>query len=97
MKASKRTFSFRKTVACPTSATLLSFHCDKLAAKAITVVKDHLDGCDFCNAELPLLAHHRREASGRHKPPEIPMNLRILAESILLRPRIKRIDTDQTV
>jgi hypothetical protein len=95
MKASKRTVSFRKTVACPTSATLLSFRCNNLPEETVTVVKDHLDACDFCNAELPLLAHHRPSGRGGHKPPEIPMNLRILAESILVRPRIKRIDTDQ--
>jgi hypothetical protein len=95
MKASNTTVSFRKTVACPTSATLLSFRCNNLPAEVVTEVKNHLDGCDFCNAELPLLAHHQAGAAGAQKPPEIPMNLRILAESILLRPRIKRIEVDQ--
>jgi hypothetical protein len=47
-------------------------------------VKEHLGMCDFCCAELRLLAHH--EASTIKYPvPEIPMNLRILAESILNR------------
>jgi hypothetical protein len=45
-------------------------------------VKEHLAECDFCNAELPLLAHHQPVAGGQ-RTPEIPMNLRILAESIL--------------
>ena len=81
MKTATRTFPFRKTVACPASATLLSFRKESLPAEAATLVKDHLDVCDFCNAELPLLAHHKAERGS--KTPEIPMDLRILAESIL--------------
>jgi len=82
MKGSKTTFAFRKTAACPASATLLSFRCSGLPVEAAVRVKDHLELCDFCNAELPLLAHHKPATVG-HRPPEIPMNLRILAESIL--------------
>jgi hypothetical protein len=47
------------------------------------LVRQHLESCEFCNAELPLLAHHRADHPPAFKPPEIPMNLRILAESIL--------------
>lgn len=47
------------------------------------LVTDHLKVCDFCNAELPLLAHHEAAPSAATKAPEIPMDLRILAESIL--------------
>lgn len=83
MKTSSRTFPFRKTAACPASATLLSFRSNTLSAEAVLLVKDHLEICDFCNAELPLLAHHRAERG--LKPPEIPLDLRILAESILSR------------
>jgi len=43
-------------------------------------VKDHLEVCDFCSAELPLLAHHTAERG--FKAPEIPLDLRILAESL---------------
>jgi hypothetical protein len=46
-------------------------------------VKDHLEVCDFCSAELPLLAHHTAGADRGFKTPEIPLDLRILAESIL--------------
>jgi hypothetical protein len=82
MKASNTTSAFRKTAACPASATLLSFRCDNLPADVATNVRDHLELCDFCSAELPLLAHHPLLNSG-YKPPEIPKDLRILAESIL--------------
>ena len=83
MKASKTTIPFLKTAACPASATLLSFRSQTLEAEAEMLVKDHLKVCDFCNAELPLLAHHETAPSASTKAPEIPMDLRILAESIL--------------
>jgi hypothetical protein len=82
MNRSQRQLRFRKTAACPTSTTLLSFRAEKLSPMIGTLVKQHLESCEFCSAELPLLAHHRAER-GTSKTPEIPTNLRILAESIL--------------
>ncbi|HKY42104.1 MAG TPA: hypothetical protein VJM50_03365 [Pyrinomonadaceae bacterium] len=82
MKAATTIVEFRKTAACPASATLLSFLCNNLPAEAATSVKEHLEECDFCGAELPLLAHHQ-PVTGTNSTPEIPMELRILAESIL--------------
>jgi hypothetical protein len=84
MKTSSSTLPFLKTAACPASATLLSFRARTLSAKAATQVTEHLEGCDFCNAESRLLAHHKAGQRGL-KTPEIPINLRILAESILAR------------
>ena len=83
MKASKTTTAFLKTAACPASATLLSFGSKTLSDEAEMIVGNHLRVCDFCNAELTLLAHHEPVLTGSNKTPEIPMNLRILAESIL--------------
>jgi hypothetical protein len=83
MKGATRTLAFRKTATCPASTTLLSFRSNSLSVDVAVDVRDHLEICDFCSAELPLLAHHGPAASRGHKPPEIPMNLRILAESIL--------------
>ena len=77
---------FRKTAACPASATLVSFRCQNLPADMATPVSEHLRVCDFCCAELRLLAHHQ-PVSGAYYVPEIPMNLRILAESILAHKR----------
>jgi hypothetical protein len=82
MKTSVRTAPFLKTAACPASATLLSFRAGSLSTKASTRVRKHLEGCDFCNAESRLLEHHEAGRKGS-KAPEMPMNLRILAESIL--------------
>jgi hypothetical protein len=82
MKASRTTMPFLKTAACPASATLLSFRSKTLSDEAETLVAEHLRVCDFCNAELPLLAHLNQTLTPC-KTPEIPMDLRILAESIL--------------
>jgi hypothetical protein len=84
MKTARTTLPFRKTATCPASATLVSFRCQNLPAELATSVKDHLRDCDFCGAELRLLAHHQ-QATIKYTTPEIPMNLRILAESILNR------------
>ena len=77
---------FRKTAACPASATLVSYRCQNLPAEMATTVSEHLKACDFCCAELRLLAHHQPVVT-RYPTPEIPMNLRILAESILAHKR----------
>ena len=82
MKASTSTLEFRKTAACPASATLLSLLCNNLPSEAATSVKGHLEDCDFCGAELRLLAHHQPFTDSLGTP-DIPMELRILAESIL--------------
>jgi hypothetical protein len=82
MKTSRTTPHFRKTAACPASATLLSFRCQNLPGELAISIKEHLETCDFCCAELRLLAHHQ-PSTIKYPVPEIPMNLRILAESIL--------------
>ena len=83
MKTSGKTL-FLKTAACPASTTLLSFRGNTLSKKATTKVREHLESCDFCNAERQLLAHHKAGRKGS-KAPEMPMDLRILAESLLAR------------
>ncbi len=82
MNNSRAGLTFRKTGACPASATLLSYRSEKLSPEIEALVRKHLGGCEFCNAELRLLAHHK---PARRIPPtpEMPLNLRILAESIL--------------
>jgi len=90
MKASKPTIPFLKTAACPPSATLVSFQSRTLSAEAEMIVTEHLKVCDFCNAELPLLAHHQPLVNAPQKTPDIPMNLRILAESILFTKKPKK-------
>ena len=74
MKTSGRTL-FLKTAACPASRTLLS-------KKVAVQVREHLENCDFCNAERQLLAHHKGSRTA-FKAPEMPINLRILAEALI--------------
>jgi hypothetical protein len=84
MKGTEKTIPFRKTAACPSTKTLLYFRTEKLSLEISTLVRYHLNACDFCHAELMLLAHYGQPNTKLdEKIPEIPMNLRILAESIL--------------
>lgn len=75
--------SFTKTIACPSSNILLSFHLQTLSPEIMTLVRHHLAACEFCCAEVPLLAHYQRPLKKECKSPDIPINLRILAESLL--------------
>jgi hypothetical protein len=78
---------FKKTEACPSSSTLVSFRSKKLPAELLILVRCHLTECEFCGSELRLLAHDKLPLKVDSKTPEIPMNLRILAESILCKNR----------
>lgn len=82
MKVSSATY-FTKALSCPSSSILLSFRRDSLSPEIMKLIKHHLVMCDFCQAELPLLAHYQAPVRGECKAPEIPINLRILAESLL--------------
>jgi hypothetical protein len=75
--------SFRKKLACPSSNLLLSFQHQALAPEINFLVKHHLAGCDFCYCEIPLLAFYTEPLKGECRTPDLPINLRVLAESIL--------------
>ena len=75
--------SFSKKLACPSSNLLLAFHYQTLAPEINSLVKHHLAGCDFCYCEVPLLAFYTQPLKGEGRAPELPINLRVLAESIL--------------
>ena len=93
MKGPKNTFSFRKTAGCPSSRTLLSYRLQKFSAEISVLVRYHLTECDFCKAEISLLAHDSHGDQQGEGTPEIPMNLRILAESLLCKSRRPGIGT----
>jgi hypothetical protein len=82
MKASS-VKSFSKKLACPSSNLLLSFRCHALTPEINFLVKHHLAGCDFCYCEIPLLAFYTLPLKGECRAPDLPINLRVLAESIL--------------
>jgi hypothetical protein len=75
--------SFTKKLACPSSSLLLSFQSQALAPEINFVVKHHLAGCDFCYCEIPLLAFYTQPLNGECRAPDLPINLRVLAESVL--------------
>ena len=83
MKGSEQTIPFGKTASCPSANTLLFFRNGDLNQQISMLVNYHLKGCDFCRCEILLLAHHQRRSGLSERTPEIPINLRILAESIL--------------
>ncbi len=74
---------FRKTLACPSSTLLLSFRSAALSPEVENLINHHLSSCDFCRAEVSLLSHHQPPVKRIGKAPELPINLRILAESLL--------------
>jgi hypothetical protein len=75
--------SFSKKLACPSSNLLLSFQNQALAPEINFLVKHHLAVCDFCYCEIPLLAFYTPPLKGEGRAPDLPINLRVLAESIL--------------
>ncbi len=79
---------FSKKLACPSSNLLLSFHRQVLAREINFLIKHHLASCDFCYCELPLLAFYTAPQKGECRAPDLPINLRVLAECILGRERV---------
>jgi hypothetical protein len=79
--------SFAKQAACPSSKALLSYRVAKLSPEVRKLVTWHLAECDFCFAEVQLLAHHTPPRKGECRAPAMPVNLRILAKALLHRCR----------
>lgn len=77
--------SFNKKLACPSSNLLLSFSRQRLPPEINLLVKHHLAACDFCYCEMPLLAFYTVPHKSELRIPELPINLRVLAESIFFR------------
>ena len=75
--------SFTKQTACPSSKALLDYCLNRVAAEMGMLVKWHLEGCDFCWAEVQMLGHLSTNPIAEAKPPAIPVNLRVLAEALL--------------
>ncbi len=75
--------SFCKQASCPSAETLLSYSAHRLLSGRTARVAKHLAGCDFCCAELQLLAEFPQVDEGETQTAEIPLPLRRLAEEIL--------------
>jgi hypothetical protein len=88
--------SFAKKLGCPSSTLLLSFSSHTLAPEINLLVRHHLASCDFCYCEIPLLSFYTVPRKGETRTPELPVNLRALAESILLGNRSARAKSAST-
>lgn len=73
---------FCKTVKCPTSQALLDYYSSFMSPGDQACVGRHLESCDFCSAELQLLARHRSEDE-EYSFAEMPPQVRRLAEDLL--------------
>jgi len=73
---------FRKSSRCPASEILLDYRHSHLTLTEQAWVEAHLDYCEFCNAELPLLDRYRFEKE-EIEFSEIPWQLRKFAEEVL--------------
>jgi hypothetical protein len=76
---------FAKKENCPASETLEAYRADTLSIIARRGVAAHLRACEFCGAEVRLLARAANvevETSTNDAPP-VPFALRLFAESRL--------------
>lgn len=73
---------FRKSAHCPASQVLLAYGRAELAMTERVRVEDHLDCCEFCSAELPLLDRYHGDDE-EVAFTDIPSDLRKLAEKVL--------------
>lgn len=84
--------SFTKQAACPSSKVLLEYRLARLASELRKLVEWHLAECDFCWSEVRLLTHYKRRGQTKadHRPPAMPVNLRVLAEALLFSNKARR-------
>ena len=73
---------FQKNASCPTSHQLLDYCHARNDLSEFIEIESHLAICDFCGAELQLLACYHGEAE-EPSIVEIPAALRRLAEDLL--------------
>ena len=75
---------FCKKATCPPANYLVQYLFEGLSPGKIERVERHLCSCDFCGAELQLLArHHVNVEEGEYVTPVMPEHLRLLAKALL--------------
>ena len=89
--------AFEKNLACPSSNLLQLSVSRPLSPQIKKLVQGHIEICEFCAAELELLTRYPVTGHLHEKPPEVPMNLRILAESIFSQSRRAKAFTGRKV
>jgi hypothetical protein len=78
----QRVTVFCKQATCPSAETLLSYRGLNRTTGQAEWIAEHLDSCEFCDAELRLLAEHEA-VEEEYRAAAIPAHLRSLAEALL--------------
>jgi len=74
--------SFHKEATCPSADKLVIYSSEELSYDEMEHVRSHLYSCDFCSAELLLLARHPPNDE-EIVTPGMPGHLRLLAKALL--------------
>jgi len=74
--------TFCKSPKCPSSETVLSFQKGEITGKAAQKFEKHLEGCEFCTAELEFYDRFPQSEENTTTV-EIPIPLFELAEALL--------------
>ena len=83
---------FEKKRQCPSSEVLLLSYQQRGSASGQTSqIAFHLAACDFCKAELQLLSRYPSAAES-FESPSVPVDLRTLAEALLIWSRLGTAD-----
>lgn len=75
--------TFCKSVNCPSSEKLLTFQNNELSEKDAFVIEEHLNVCEFCEAEVEFYANYPQSEETVMTTVEIPIPLFELAEALL--------------
>ena len=75
---------FCKKATCPPATYLVQYLSEGLPPTRVKRIERHLRSCDFCGAELQLLAkHHLNLEEGEYVTPAMPEHLSLLAKALL--------------
>jgi hypothetical protein len=74
--------TFCKSANCPSSQKLLAFQNGETAERETQTIRTHLEGCEFCAAEVEFYAHYP-QSDETISEVEIPLPLYELAEALL--------------
>ncbi|MCA1591764.1 MAG: hypothetical protein LC754_03740 [Acidobacteria bacterium] len=88
---SSSTAKFCKLITCPSTEALRLHSEAVMAVGRQNSIARHLATCDFCGAEMQLLAKFPpHECAVSFNPCEMPLPLRLLAEDLLAAPALDR-------
>lgn len=75
---------FCKKATCPPATYLVQYLSEGLSPARVKRIERHLCSCDFCGAELQLLARYPLTLEeGDYVTPVMPEHLRLLAKALL--------------